>query len=232
MVKAKSNTSIQACSATTRILIVDDHALLREGLKELINGEPQLEVCGEAAGESEAMELVCETKPELVIVDVALGEGDGIELIKRIKSHDSSIRMIVCSMYADSLYAERALRAGALGYVNKQAAADTILAAIAEVLGGGIFVSGQMAQRLLHNATGKGSTLCKSPVEMLSDRELQVFSLIGQGLATGQIAKQLHLSARTVETYRERLKAKLNLKHAAELNRDAAQFWLLQDRSN
>ena len=213
-----------------RILIVDDHELLREGLKELLSGEPHLETCGEAGREAEAMELVRATNPDLVIVDMALEQGNGLDLIKRIKAHDASIRMIVCSMHDDSLYAERALRAGAAGYVNKQAPAATILAAIAEVLEGGIFLSAPMTRQLLRSATGGRDGPPKSLIENLSDRELQVFSLIGQGLTTGQIAKQLHLSTRTVETYRERLKSKLHLKHAAELNRDAAQFWVLQER--
>jgi len=221
-----------SAKAITRILIVDDHALLREGLKELLNGESHLEVCGEAAGEAEAMDLVRSTKPALVVVDIALEQGNGLDLIKRITAHDPSIRTIVCSMYDESLYAERALRAGASGYVNKQAPAQTILAAITDVLAGEIFLSSHLTQRLVRRASGRLDQPAKTPIETLSDRELQVFGLIGQGLATGQIAEKLHLSARTVETYRERLKAKLNLKHAAELNRDAAQFWLLQSRQS
>jgi DNA-binding NarL/FixJ family response regulator len=218
--------------AITRILIVDDHALLREGLKELLSSEPDLEPCGEAAGETEAMELVRSTAPDLVIIDMTLEQGNGLDLIKRIKAHDASIRMIVCSMHDDSLYAERALRAGASGYVNKQAPAPTILKAIAEVREGGVFLNAPLTRQLLRSAAGMGDDPPKSVIESFSDRELQVFGMIGQGLTTGQIAKQLHLSARTVETYRERLKTKLNLKHAAELNRDAAQFCLLQSRQN
>lgn len=221
--------SKRGAKAITRILIVDDHALLREGLKELLGGEPHLKTCGEAAGEAEAMELVRSTAPDLVVIDIALEQGNGLDLIKRIKMHDPSIRMIVCSMYDDSLYALRALRAGAAGYVNKQAPASTILAAIGEVLQGGVFVSEAMTQQVLQDAAGSQSDPTKSVIETFSDRELQVFRLIGQGQTTSQISKELHLSKRTVETYRERLKAKLNLKHAAELSRDAAQFWLLQN---
>ncbi len=211
-----------------RVLIVDDHELLREGLKELLNGEPGLEVCGEAAGEPEAMKLVRSTDPDVVIVDMMLAEGNGLDLIRRISAFNDTIRMIVCSMYEDSLYAERALRAGAAGYVNKQAPANTILEAISQVLAGGIFVNGPMTQRLLRSATGSRNEATQSDIETLSDRELQVFELIGQGFTTGQIAGQLHLSTRTVETYRDRLKTKLHLKHAAELTRDAAQFWLIR----
>jgi DNA-binding NarL/FixJ family response regulator len=209
-----------------RVLIVDDHAIFRKGLKELLGSESGLDVCGESECESEAMELVRSIRPDIVIIDISLRRGNGIDLIKRIKAHDKSIRMIVCSMHEDSLYAARALRAGALGYVNKQAPARTIVEAIREVLAGRIFLSSPATERLLRGFSAKKNPSGASPVEALSDRELEVFGLIGQGQTSGQIAKALHVSPRTVETYRRRLKTKLDLKSAAELNRDAVRFWL------
>ncbi len=210
----------------SRVLIVDDHELLRDGMVELLSNEPQLKVCGEAAGENEAMALVRAQKPHLLIVDVALAQGNGINLIKRIKSHDESVRSIVCSMYDEGLYAERSLRAGAWGYVSKQAPAHTLLDGIREVLGGNIYLSPRMTKRLINakHAVGRSES---SAIERLTDRELEVFTLIGQGLMNAQIAEQLHLSPRTVETYRERLKAKLEVNTSGELSRRAVQ-WVLE----
>lgn len=227
MVAIESTTSPDArLNAVTRVLVVDDHELLRDGIIELLANEPQLEVCGEAAGENEAMEFVREQHPNLLIVDVALAQGNGISLIKRIKAHDESIRAIVCSMYDEGLYASRALRAGAWGYVHKQAPAQAVLDAVREVLAGNVYLSPRMTKRLV-NATHAGSQPDSSPVERLTDRELEVFTLIGQGLMNAQIADELHLSPRTVETYRERLKTKLDLKTSGELNRRAVQ-WVLE----
>ncbi len=221
---ARATTKV---AAKARVLIVDDHEMLRDGLVELLSNKPHLEVCGEASGETEAMKLVRATHPHLAIVDVALAQGDGINLIKRIKAHNESIRSIVCSMYDEGLYAERALRAGASGYIHKQAPAKTLFEAITEVLAGNVYLSPRMTKRLV-NAARSGRDLTSSPIENLADRELEVFTLIGRGLMNSQIAGELHLSPRTVETYRERLKAKLQLKTAGELNRRAVQ-WVLQN---
>lgn len=213
-------------SETTRVVVVDDHELLRDGIIELLATEPHLDVCGEAAGETDAMAVIHEKRPNLVIVDVALSQGNGINLVKRIKAHDESIRTIVCSMYDEGIYAERALRAGASGYVHKQAPARTVLDAIREVLAGNTYQSPRLTKRLIDGALS-GRKPVGSLIDQLTDRELEVFTLIGQGLMNAQIADQLHLSARTVETYRERLKAKLYLKTSAELNRSAVQWVLL-----
>ena len=213
-------------TAMKRVVIVDDHELLRDGMIELLANEPQLEFCGEAAGESEAMALVREQRPHLLIVDVALAEGNGINLIKRVMAHDETVRAIVCSMYDEGLYAERCLRAGAWGYVHKQAPARTVLDALHQVLAGNVYLSPRMTKRFI-NAKHLVRQPAGSAIERLTDRELEVFTLIGQGLMNAQIAEQLHLSPRTVETYRERLKTKLDLKTSAELNRRAVQ-WVLE----
>lgn len=215
-------------SENFRVLIVDDHELLRDGMIELLANEPHLDVCGEAAGEREAMELVREHRPHLVIVDVALTQGNGINLVKQIKAYDDSIRSIVCSMYDEGLYAERALRAGAWGYIHKQTPARTVLGAIREVLAGNTWLSTRMTNRLVH-ATQSGRKAVASAVEQLTNRELEVFTLIGNGLMNVEIADQMQLSTRTVETYRERLKAKLVVKTSAELSRLAVQWVLSGD---
>ena len=214
------------CGRVSRLLIVDDHELLRDGLIELLANEPQVDVCGEAASEDQAMALVRETQPDILVVDVALAQGNGVNLIKRVRAHDDTIRIIVYSMYDESLYAERALRAGAWGYINKQAPAHSVFGAIREVLNGHVYLSPRMAKRLV-NATRAGRPPATSSIERLTDRELEVFTLIGQGLMNSEIAAQLHLSPRTVETYRDRLKIKLDLKTSGKLNRRAVQWVLL-----
>jgi len=220
--KAKAN------SHPARILIVDDHPLVRSGLSELISDEPTLEVCGEAAEAGEALQLVNSTKPDLVVVDISLKSGNGIELIKRIKSRQPKIKMLVSSMHDENLYAQRALNAGAMGYVNKQEATEKVVEAILHVLRGEIFLSPAMRERLLHRLVRDPNALNQSPVETLSDRELEVFQQIGTGLTTRQIAKEMHLSAKTIETYREHIKTKLSIDTAAELSRHAVQ-WVLEN---
>lgn len=226
MVASESELATGKSIVVSRVVIVDDHELLRDGMIELLANDPQLEVCGEAIGEDEAMSLVREHHPHMLVVDVALAQGNGINLVKRIKAHDETIRTIVCSMYDEGLYAERCLRAGAWGYVHKQAPARTVLDAIREVLSGNIYLSPRMTKRLINakHLVGKAEA---SAIERLTDRELEVFTLIGQGLMNAQIADQLHLSPRTVETYRERLKTKLDMKTSAEVNRRAVQ-WVLE----
>jgi DNA-binding NarL/FixJ family response regulator len=209
-----------------RIVLVDDHALVRRGLTEMIDREADLEVCGEAADASQALDVIETTEPELVVVDITLKEGGGLELIKQIKVRHPSIRMLVLSMHDEKIYAERALRAGATGYLNKEEPADKVIEAVREVLAGRIYVSGQMADRILHRLVDREADLERSPIDALSDRELEVLELIGRGLTTRQIAKQLHLSRKTVDTYRENLKAKLQLSTAAELVRFAVAWSL------
>jgi DNA-binding NarL/FixJ family response regulator len=224
MAKGKASTD----KRRARILIVDDHPIVRRGLRQLIGSEPDLEVCGEAADAPDAMQKVVETHPDLVIVDISLQSGNGIELIKQIKAYDARIKMLVSSMHEESLYAERSLRAGAMGYVNKEAAPESLIEAIRQVLKGGVYLSGGMTDRLLRRVV-TGEDVQRYSVENLSDRELEVFELIGAGLATRQIAEKLHLSIKTIETHRENIKAKLALANSSELARRAVQ-WVLERR--
>ncbi|HEV7999429.1 MAG TPA: response regulator transcription factor [Planctomycetaceae bacterium] len=207
-----------------RILIVDDHPLVRSGLKLLIDCEPDLAVCGEAANANEAMRLLETQKPDLLIVDLSLKESSGLELIKRIKARSPEAKMLVSSMFEEALYAERVLSAGALGFVHKQEGMERVIEAIRCVLSGRVWLSSAMSERMLRRMTVSQPTSNQSPVHTLSDRELEVFEQIGRGRATKDIARQLHLSIKTVETHREKIKAKLGLKSAAELNRAAFQW--------
>jgi DNA-binding NarL/FixJ family response regulator len=211
----------------SRILIVDDHPLVRSGLRLLIDCEHDLSVCGEAANADEAMRLLEQHKPDLLIVDLSLKESSGLELIKRIKARHPDAKILVSSMFEESLYAERVLNAGALGYVHKQEGMERVIEAIRCVLSGRIWLSKSMSERMLRRMTTSPPTTTQSPVHTLSDRELEVFEAIGRGRATKDIAKQLHLSIKTVETHREKIKAKLGLQSAAELNRAAVQ-WVLE----
>jgi DNA-binding NarL/FixJ family response regulator len=211
-----------------RILIVDDHPLVREGLAVRISLQPDLEVCGEASDLPEAFELVKSLGPDLVIVDMKLKSGHGLDLIKRIQNHCPQVKVLVCSMYDDSLYAERALRAGALGYINKRESREKVVEAIRCVLSGQRYLSNKILQHVLRQALGTNEQPASSPTDVLTDRELQVFQLIGQGCATGEIAQRLHLSVHTIDTHREKIKSKLNVRTAAELSRVAVQ-WALEN---
>lgn len=212
----------------SRILIVDDHALVRHGLTQLISHEPDLDVCGDAEDASQALLAVEQTAPDLVIVDISLKESNGIDLIKRLRAHHPHIKILVSSMHDESLYAERALHAGALGYITKQQATDTVIDAIRQVLKGEVYLSPAMTSQLLHRLGGHGRDFEENAVARLSDRELEVFEMIGHGLATRQIAERLHLSIKTIETHREHIKEKLNLANGAELARHAVR-WVLEE---
>jgi DNA-binding NarL/FixJ family response regulator len=212
-----------------RILIVDDHPAVREALAIRIGRQRDLEVCGEAADISEALRLIADTQPDVAVVDISLKTGDGIDLIKRIKDRNDRVRMLVWSMHSESLYAERALRAGALGYINKDQATDKIVEAIRRVLAGKVWLSEAMAERVLHRAVGTGQPeVTLSPLDALADRELEVFRLIGQGVKTAEIAERLHLSVKTVETYRDRIRQKLDLDDGTKLAHYATQ-WVLEN---
>jgi len=224
-----SSTSKPASGLITyRVLLVDDHPIVRRGLAELIAEEPDLTVCGEAADTAEALEKVEATRPHVVVIDISLKSGHGIDLIERIHARDDGIRMVVSSVHEESLFAERALRAGAMGYVNKQEASEKVIEAIRQVLRGEVFLSTNMANRLLHTVVG-GEALDEDPIKTLSNRELEVFEMIGQGLTTKQIAERLHLSPKTIETHREKIKTKLNLANSTELSHRAIQ-WVLENR--
>jgi DNA-binding NarL/FixJ family response regulator len=212
-----------------RILIVDDHPAVREALSLRIGRQADMAVCGEAADVAEALRLVAQTRPDVAVIDISLQAGNGIDLIKRIRDRDERVRMLVWSMHGESLYAERALRAGALGYITKDQATDRIVDAIRRVLAGKVWLSDTMAERLLQRAVGTGQTaMTRSALEALADRELEVFRLIGQGVKTADIAERLHLSVKTVETYRDRIRHKLQLADGTELARYATQ-WVLEN---
>jgi len=216
-------------SQVARVLVVDDHPAVREGLAIRLSRQPDLQVCGEAADVPEALRLVATLNPDVVVIDISLKNGNGIDLIKRIKAHDPSVRMLVWSMYSESLCAERALRAGAMGYVNKEQATEKIVEAIRHVLNDKVYVSESLAERVLHRAIGRGPVnLQQSPVESLSDRELEVFQLIGTGLNTHQVAAKIHVSPKTVQTYRARIKEKLRLERGPQLIQRAVE-WVLQN---
>ena len=208
----------------TRILIVDDHPILRHGLSLLINQEPDLSVCGEAEDAYKALEAVATLKPELIIVDISLQSTDGIELIKRIRAKDESISILVLSMHDEALYAERALRAGAKGYIMKQEANQQVVAAIRQVLSGEIYVTDKMKTKLLQKMVDPRPAVGGMLIEGLSDRELEVFRLIGRGYRTRQIAEMLHVSVKTVDSYRENIKQKLKLRDATELLQQAIEW--------
>jgi len=214
----------------SRVLLVDDHPILRRGIADLINGETALEVCGEAGNMQDAFSLATKLKPDLAIIDVSLDGNNGIELMKNLTSRFPNLPLIAYSMHDESIYAERALRAGAKGYVMKQASPEMLLEAISQVLKGKIFLSEQMSDRLLGKLVGAGGSAAPmtSPIDKLSDRELEVLQLMGKGLSTSQIADKLCLSVKTIETYREHLKQKLNLASGQELLRYAIEWSLNQ----
>lgn len=211
-----------------RVLIVDDHPIVREGLRALISQQPDLEVCGEAEGVATALELVKTSAPDIAVIDISLKDGDGLELIRQIKQSSSSVPMLVSSMHEEGLYARRSLRAGALGYVSKENAARQIIDAIHRVLAGKIYLSDEISDQLLSQLLKLDDGPGYRTVESLSDRELEVFRAIGRGLTTREIATRLSLSVKTVETYRQRIREKLALRNGAELARRASQ-WVLEE---
>lgn len=209
-----------------KILIVEDHEIFRLGIKELINHEQDLTVCGEAEDVDIARTLIKEFHPDLVIIDITLKKSNGMDLIKEISTFYKNMKMLVLSMHDELLYAERSLQAGAQGYIMKQETSKSIVKAIRHILQGNIYVSESIMGNLLNRVrTGHGQdTFEKSPVENLSDRELEVLRSIGQGRSTSEIADEMNLSISTISTYRERIKEKLQLKNSAELVRYAVHW--------
>lgn len=209
---------------THRILIVDDHPILREGLAQLIDQQRDLSICGQFEDAGKAFEAVGTLKPDLALVDISLKGSSGIELLKNIKASYPKLLVLVLSMHDESLYAERVLRAGAAGYIMKQEATEKVLTAIRKVISGEIYLSEKMEKRMMHQLVGGRIARTGSPIEDLSDRELEVFCLIGQGHGTRQIAEELHLSIKTIESHRAHIKEKLNLRNATELVQHAIQW--------
>jgi DNA-binding NarL/FixJ family response regulator len=217
--------------AKTKVFLVDDHPLVREWLTQLIQRENDMAVCGEAEDVPEALAKIEQTRPNIVIADISLKKTHGLELVKDLQVRCPSLPVLVLSMHDESLYAERVLRAGAKGYITKQEATKKILLAIRQVLSGQIYVSEQMATRMLHKLVLGRPKEPSSPMERLTDRELEVFQLIGRGQGTRHIAEELHLGIKTVESYRARIKEKLKLTDGTQLLQQAIQ-WVngLQDR--
>ncbi len=211
-------------AGVSKIIIVDDHPIVRQGLAALINQQKDMTVCAQAADGREAMEQIGKFEPDLVTIDLTLGDSGGLELIKNIKSRYPNLPMLVISIHDEALYAERVLRAGARGYIMKQEATENVTEAIGKVLAGQVYVSECMSDRIVRSFLG-GTAKTKSPsVSNLSDRELEVFRLIGQGYGTRKIAEMLHLSIKTIETYRAHIKFKLDLDNAAHLLQYAVQW--------
>ena len=220
-----TNTKSTRANAKTRILIVDDHPMMRQGLAQLVNNEPDLAVCCEVENAHQALAAIDKDPPDLVLADITLPDKSGIELIKDIQAINPGLAVLVISMHDESLYAERVLRAGGRGYIMKHEGGKKLMEAIRQVLSGQIYVSEKMSARILESFSGRRSPGAdKSPVENLTDREFEVFQLIGQGKGTRQIAEKLHLSVKTVEVHRVNIKTKLKLQSATELIRFAVRW--------
>jgi DNA-binding NarL/FixJ family response regulator len=200
-----------------RIFLVDDHPIMRQGLAQLINHEPDLSVCGEAENARGAMEMIGKLDPDLLILDISLPDKNGIEVIKDIQAQGWKLPILVVSMHDESLYAERVLRVGGRGYVMKQEGGKKLVDAVRHVLSGKVYVSESISAKILDVFSGRASKADVSPIDRLSNRELQVFELIGGGKTTREVAKQLHLSIKTIEVHRMNIKKKLGIKTGAEL---------------
>lgn len=208
---------IQVSPNKGRVLVADDHPIVRDGLVQLINQQEDLICCAEASTQSEVFAAVSSHKPDLLVLDLRLKDGDGLELIKSLKSQYPDLPVLVLSQFDEELYAERALRAGALGYVMKEQASNEVVDAMRMVLKGKIYVTPEMTARLLQKAITSRPATTAPTSENLTDRELQVLQFLGSGLSTREIAAKVRLSVKTVETYREHLKHKLNLRNSEEL---------------
>jgi DNA-binding NarL/FixJ family response regulator len=200
-----------------RVFLVDDHPVLRTGLGRLINDQPDLAMCGEAESPAEAMRLLATAKPDVAIVDLTLKGGDGLELCKQIRERFGTLPVLVISMHDESLYAERALKAGARGYVMKQEPQEIVMTALRTVAKGNVYLSAKMSAKLLQSFSGAKSDKDLPPLERLTDRELEIFRLIGDGQSVRTMAEKLFLSTKTIEAHKEHIKQKLNLKSSNEL---------------
>lgn len=212
-------------------MIVDDHPMMRQGLVQLIGGQPDLAVCGESADAESAMDAIQNLKPDLVLADISLPGKNGLELIKDFKAIQPGLPVLVISMHDETLYAERVLRAGGRGYIMKQEGGEKLMQAIRRVLDGRVYVSEKISAEILDMLSGKHAGAGRSPIEKLSDREFEVFQHLGQGKGTREIAENLHLSIKTVDVHRTNIKKKLKLKSASELIRFAVRWMESQSSS-
>ena len=225
MSRARSNPSAPKC----KVFLVDDHPIVRQGLALFIEREPDLMVCGEAEDATSALQAIRESAPDFVILDISLNGPDGLELLKTLRVRYPNLPALVLSMHDESVYAERALRAGANGYIMKQEAADKVITAIRHILGGDVYLSDRLTKQMLQQFVN-GTISPRDPLAKLSDRELEVFRLIGAGHGTRQIADELHVSTKTVESYQAHIKEKLSLRSARELVQHAVQ-WNVRERT-
>jgi len=211
-------------SPVYRVFLVDDHPIVRSGLSQLVSQEDDLEVCGGTSSAEEALSRIEKARPDIVLLDISLHDGNGLEIARTLQAQCPNVRILILSMHDESIYAERALRAGARGYVMKQEAPETVLDAIRTVLEGDVYLSPRMTSAFLRQIVTGGSEQSRVGVKRLSDRELEVFQLVGQGLSTREIAERFHLSVKTVETHRSRIKTKLGLRSSAELTHHAVHW--------
>lgn len=219
-----------AAAARKRILLVDDHPFMRAGLAGLIDRQPDMMVCCEAGSPAEAFQQLHRHKPDLVLTDLTMPGRSGLEFIKDLRAAEPALAILVISMHDEAVHAERALRAGARGYIMKEAGGENLLAAIRQVLRGEVYVSPRMSARILEGLSGARPRGSSSPIEQLTDREFEVFQLIGQGKSTRDIAEQLHLSPKTVDVHRSHIKEKLDLKDVTSLIRHAVRWVETQGR--
>jgi DNA-binding NarL/FixJ family response regulator len=226
-------TSPEPAAQTTKksVLVVDDHPLLRQGLAMLINQQQDMQVCGEAEEAHVAMECIAHKRPDIMILDISLKGPDGLELLKSIRAVDPDLPVLILSMHDEAIYAERALRAKANGYIMKQEATEKVLVALRRILSGDVYLSETMSKKMLQHYIDGGPSLLQSRIAILSDRELEVFRRIGEGRATREIAEELHLSIKTVETYQAHIKEKLSLRSGRELVQHAIQ-WKINEKAS
>jgi len=216
--------------AKKTVLVVDDHPLMRQGLALLINQQQDMVVCGEAEEAQAAMQAIARQKPDILILDISLNGPDGLEVLKSIRASDPGLPVLILSMHDEAIYAERALRARANGYIMKQEASEKVLVAIRRILNGDLYLSDRMSNKMLQQFIGGAPSMIQSRIAALSDRELEVFRLIGEGRTTREIADEMHLSIKTVETYQAHIKEKLALRTGRELIQHAIQ-WKINEKT-
>lgn len=219
-----SKPQLTAQSRKYRVLLVDDHPIVRQGLGLLIDRESDLSVCGEAEGAHSAFHAITTLRPDIVVLDISLSGPDGLDVLKEIRTKSASLPVLILSMHEESIYAERAMRAGANGYIMKQEATEKVLVAIRRILQGEVYLSDRLTNSLLRQYVGGNAPLKSSPLVNLTDRELEVFRLIGEGRGTRQIADELHVSVKTIESYQAHIKDKLALRNSRELLQHAIEW--------